>query len=176
MPTIERTLELAPVACYLAANYKDKKALFGGGSAASANQAKLIFAVNKILKKVYDEDPTREGLQVVADYLFELIQKFAFKAANIVDGGGGGQVTPITPTALNYPLVLTGSDFEVDGITYNNPEIVGVNLMIFVSNFSQEWQFAPAFFQYTATGIEIVFAGFDANNYDQIILDRYYNP
>jgi hypothetical protein len=47
--------------------------------------------------------------------------------------------------------------------------------MLFVSNFNEEWQFTPTFFQYTATGIVIVFSGFDANNYDQIILDEYFS-
>jgi hypothetical protein len=114
MPTIARTLELAQVAGYLSANYKTKGALFGGyGQPSSKNQSQLIYMVYTILNKVYTENPTQEGLQAVSDYLYELLQKFAFKAANIVDGGGGGQITPITPT-----LKPDRIEFEVDGTTF----------------------------------------------------------
>ena len=110
MPTIARTLEIAQPSCYLAANYYEKGKLYNYGRPSSVNQSQLIYIVYKILSTVYANDPTRDGLQEVADYLYELCQKFAFKAANIVDGGGGGQVTPITPSGANTmpnPLLLS---------------------------------------------------------------------
>jgi hypothetical protein len=84
---------------------------------------------------------------------------------------GGGSVA-VNPTDI-FPIVLTGADFEPDGVTYNNPDIVGEELTIFVAGYNSEWQYAPTFFSYTATGIEIIASAFDANNYTHIRIDRY---
>ena len=84
---------------------------------------------------------------------------------------GGGSVA-VNPTNI-FPIVLTGDDFEDDGITYNNPDIVGYDLTIFVAGYNSEWQYEPAFFEYTATGIVIVASAFDANNYTNIRIDKY---
>jgi len=164
MPTIARTLELAPVACYLSSNYVSKRKLFGG-TIDSTNPAK-IYNVYKILKKIYDLDPTYDGLQVRCDYLYELMKRWALAAVPIVDGGGGGSVSPITPPAGTdiYPFVITEADFEPDGISYNNADIVGDNLIIFANEYTQQWLVAsPTTFSYTATGIVINIPGFDAN-------------
>lgn len=174
MPSVSRILELAPVSCYLAANFAAKKQLFGGS--VDPTTTTKIYNVYKILKHVYDKDPSYDGLQQRCNYLYELCKKWALGAAAIVDGGGGGSVAPPTPgTATGYPIVVNGSDFEPDGITYVNPDIVGDNIMLFVAGFNQEWHFAPTFFTYNATGFIIVFPGFDANNYDYIIIQNY-NP
>lgn len=100
MPTVQRILELAPTSCRLAKDYKAKRSGLFGGTRAAITQPEWIYAVYKILNKIYTTDPTYEATaqQQVANYLFELCQKFAFKAANIVDGGGGGSIAPITPT------------------------------------------------------------------------------
>lgn len=84
--------------------------------------------------------------------------------AIIPDTGGDGDV------GQSYPFILTGSDFEADGVTYINSSIVGDQLMLFVTGYNQEWQFAPTFFEYTSTGIEIIVSGFDANNFGNIIV------
>lgn len=81
--------------------------------------------------------------------------------------GGGGSST--------FPLVKTAADFESDGVSYNNPAIVGQQLMVYVKNFNQEWQFAPEFFSYTATGIIITYPEFNMANYPSITIQNY-NP
>jgi hypothetical protein len=117
MPTVARILELAPAACYLAANYAARRNGLFGGTAVSNRQSEMIYMVYKVLKEIYDRDNNYAGLQQVANYLYELLQKFAFKAANIVDGGGGGQVAPITPTTLPLPFyfIVDGTTFIADG-------------------------------------------------------------
>jgi hypothetical protein len=79
----------------------------------------------------------------------------------------GGNAEAMSQT---YPFIITGADFEVDGITYNNESIVGDQLMLFVTGYNQEWQFAPTFFEYTSTGIQIVASAFNANNFGNIII------
>lgn len=110
MPTVARILQLAPVACYLASNRTAKGSLFG--PPVDPRLPIAIFMVHKILKKIYDQDPTYTGVRVVADYLYELIQKYAFKAAAIVDNSLGGQVASQTSTVVVQPY-----DFEVGADT-----------------------------------------------------------
>lgn len=86
----------------------------------------------------------------------------------MVDAGGSGSVIP----TQTYPFIITSADFEPDGITYNNPAIVGDQLMLFITGYNQEWQFAPTSFSYTATGIQIDIPGFDAANYGNIIIQK----
>lgn len=263
MPTVARTIQLAPVACYLASNRTARGSLFGPPN--DPRLPILIFMVHKILKKIYDQDPTYEATQqrVVADYLYELIQKYAFKAAAIVDNSLGGQVASQTSTVvvqpydfevsatsfiatgessvtierfrgLNvnfrrggisqnttslgdgssyyawnsatalftiygaatagelfriepdnvggttsitivddtvFPLVITNA-VMTGGTTYDNAAIVGSQYMLFVSGFNSEWQFAGTFFDYTATGFEIIWPGFDAANFGNIIIQK----
>lgn len=171
MPTIARTIELAPVACYLSANYVAKRNGLFGGTVDETNPIK-IYNVYKILKQIYDKDPTYEGLQVRCDYLYELMKRWALAAAAIVDGNNGGSVAPPTPTPGTdiYPFVITSDDFESDGVSYNNADIVGDNLMIFINEWSQQWLLAPDSFVYTSGGIQVVLSGFSANDFDYTIV------
>jgi hypothetical protein len=84
--------------------------------------------------------------------------------------GGATSLTIVDDTV--FPLVITAADFEIDGVTYNNAAIVGSQYMLFVSGFNQEWQFAGVFFDYTVTGFVIIQAGFDANNFGNIIIQK----
>lgn len=175
MPTITRILQLAPTACYLSANYIDKRKLFGG-SLDPMNPIK-IYCTYIVLKHVYDKDPTYDGLQARCNYLYELMKRWALAAAAIVDGNNGGSVAPVTPVQSGiYPFVITSADFEADGKTYINPDIVGDNLMLFINEWTQTWLLAPGAFTYTATGFVInngagqQMEGFNASVYDYTVV------
>lgn len=111
MPTVARILELTPVSCYLANARVAKGSLFG--PPVDPKLPITIYMVYKILKKVYDADPTYTGVRVVADYLYELIQKYAFKAAAIVDNNTGGQIAAPTGVVIPNPY-----DFEVSASSF----------------------------------------------------------
>ena len=69
-----------------------------------------------------------------------------------------------------YPFVITSADFEADGVSYNNPNIVGDNLELFPNQLNQQfWYAGQGLFVYTSTGIRITYAGFDANTQDWTI-------
>jgi hypothetical protein len=116
MPTVARILELAPTCCRLADDHKFKSELFRKVAKSSSNQAVLIYVYWKILNEIYERDNTYE-LQAPANYLWELCQKWAFKAASIVDGGIGGQVTPVTPGGIpaRIEFYVSASSFIADG-------------------------------------------------------------
>lgn len=97
-PTIARILQLAPTSSMLAENSRFKQALFNNVAKSSQHQGTLIYIYWKILNTIYQLDNNYAGLEAPARYLYELEQKYAFRAARIVDGGGGGQVVPVTPS------------------------------------------------------------------------------
>lgn len=121
MPTLARILELTPVAGYLASNDVAKGSLFRGGST-DPRLPGTIYMVYKVVKRIYDEDPVYPNLDIVGNYLYELIQKYAFKAAAIVDGNNGGQIAPPTPGSgapepydFEVPVAATADAPIIDG-------------------------------------------------------------
>lgn len=176
MSTIANTIAVAKVTSVLASRDVARGNLFPTLIRTEARFPLMITTEYMTLEGVYSRVPNYPNLQVAADYVYDLCGKYKLLAQAIVDGGGGGSVAPITPGQDTiYPIVVTGADFEVDGRTYNNPDIVGDNIMLFIGQYSQEEQFAPAFFSYTATGFIINDVSFDANNYPYIVIQKYSN-
>lgn len=141
MPSIQRILEVAPVCCYLSANYVAKRqGLFGG--AVDQNNPTKIYNVYKILKHVYDKDPLYPNLQACANYLWELCKGYTARAAAIVDGGGGGSVAPVTPPAGSLPapidfIVGASSLIPIGGTSVNVPTFIGYTLNFYRGGIAQ---------------------------------------
>lgn len=91
----------------------------------------------------------------------------------IMPDTGGYNVTP-GPTA-QWPIVVNSANFEPDGVTLNDDRIVGNQVMLFVTGFNSEQQFSGTFFDYTATGLVIIWPGFDAANFGNIIIQKFYS-
>jgi hypothetical protein len=175
IPTISETVDIGRVSTYLAANYNARGRLFGGN----------LNRVSEVQIAMYTDalDWATEGAQTdattrnIANYLFWLCGMFAVQAISIIAGGGGGSVTPVNPPVGSiYPFVITSSNFEADGKTYVNEDIVGDNIMLFINEWTQTWLLAPGAFSYTATGFVInngvgqQMEGFDANTNDYTIV------
>lgn len=169
MPTTSEILQLAPISSYLASNAISKGQLFPKNKL-NPILAQQIYAAYFILNKIHSIDPTYPGLDPCAQYLWELMGRYGVQAQSVT--GGGGSVPTPTPSNQNiYPFSITSADFESDGVSYNNPNIVGDNLMIFINQFSQQWLLAgEGYFVYTNQGIQITIAGFDANTQDYTII------
>lgn len=172
LSTISNTIAVAKVTAVLASNEIAIKRAFGKSVRSLERFPLMITTEYMILEGVHSRVPGFANLQLASDYVYDLCGKFKLAAQAIVDGGGGGSIAPVTPPLGTniYPFVITSDDFESDGISYNNPDIVGDNLMIFINEWSQQWLFAPDSFVYTSTGIEIVLNGFDANAQDYTIV------
>lgn len=91
----------------------------------------------------------------------------------IMPDTGGYNVSP-APTA-QWPIVVNSANFEVDGVTLNDSRIVGNQVMVFVTGFSSEQQFSGTFFDYAADGIIIIWPGFNAANFGNIIIQKFYS-
>jgi hypothetical protein len=167
--TVPQIISIAKVSQYLAANDVAKGALFGARKIPLSPV--ILYMERKAVEWMYDLDPTDDTLRLTANYLYSLCRGYNLQAQNIINNGGGGSVSPVTPVEDIFPFIITSPDFESDGISYNNPDIVGVNLSIFINEVSQQWLTASSTtFSYTVTGIQILVPGFDANAADYTIM------
>lgn len=118
-------------------------------------------------------------LRSIANYLFALCGIYGLRAQQIVTGGGV-VVTPSIPgtgvVSTVYPFIITSSDFNADGISYDNPDIVGDNLTIFVNEYAQQWLVAgPTTFSYSSSGLIMNIPGWDSNTQSWTILIQKLN-
>lgn len=109
MPTVSRTLEIAPVCGYLASRDVQNGLSFKG-EFLDPRTPILIYYVYKVLNKIYTEDNSYDGVTPVSNYLYALCSPWYFEASAIVDGGGGGQIPGVTPGGST----VNALDFEVD--------------------------------------------------------------
>lgn len=107
MPTVAYTLQIAPPSQYLASISINNGSLFG--QRLDPLLAQKIFIEYQIINAIYSQDNDYDGIQGAGNYLYTMLSKFAFKAADIVSGSGGS-VAPITPDPTPEPY-----DFEVSG-------------------------------------------------------------
>lgn len=151
-----------------------KKATIGGSVDIDLDMK--LYNTRRDVEYEYAQNPVSSILFPLGNYLLTLMGVYLFQAQQTT--GSGGSISPVTPPTGNsgiYPIVITGADFESDNRTYVNANIVGDNIMLFVAQYNQEWQFAPGFFSYNANGFQINDPSFDANNYPYIIIQNY-NP
>lgn len=159
--TIQQIINIAKVSEYLSANSILRSGLFGSGT--PSYLPSLIRQVRQSVERKYQEDPTDDYLIGNADYLYSLCNRFN-KIAQSVTGGGGSIASQTSTNQGIYPFVITSADFEDDGVSYNNPNIVGDNLELFPNQLNQQfWYAGQGFFVYTSSGIRIIYDGFNAN-------------
>lgn len=165
--TIQQIINIAKVSEYLSANSILRSGLFGSGT--PSYLPSLIRQVRQSVERKYQEDPTDEYLIGNADYLYSLCNRFN-KIAQSVTGGGGSIASQTSTNQGIYPFVITSADFEDDGVSYNNPNIVGDNLELFPNQLNQQfWYAGQGLFVYSSSGIIITYPGFDANTQDWTI-------
>lgn len=174
--TVAEKIEIAQASQFLAANDVAKGGLYGGGI--STRLPRLLYMVRKNVERMYSLNPSAASLTKTANYMYSLCAPFSLRAqailgngGSIAPGGGGGS------TSVIYPIFITSADFESDGVSYNNPDIVGDNLIIFVNEYVQQWLSASgSTFSYTATGIIMNIPDFDANvNSWSIVIEKFNN-
>lgn len=176
--TIPQAISRGDVSIYLCGNDNSIGSVFGGRKAAPGSTVSIAMVTDALRWGYNDGDnsQTEASIRETANYLVWLSGRYGQQAQAILEGSGGGSVIPGGGGNLNgdlFPLVITGLDFESDGVTYINPAIVARNIMLWVSGYDQEWQIAPTFFVYTDTGFKIVADEFDANNFLFIRIDKY---
>jgi hypothetical protein len=177
MPSTTTTTNTAKVSQYLAAVDIMKGGLFG--SKINENWDVDLYMERKAVEWAYDQSATYENIYETTQYLYWLCYK-TNRAQYIINSNTGGELAPVqSPDDCCidlYPIHITQDDFEDDGVSYNNSDIVGDNIMIFVNQVSQTWWFSGGSnpgFVYTSTGIRITIPGFDATLYEyDIVIEK----
>lgn len=158
MPTVSEIIEIAQVSQYLSANAIRRGGLYSSGI--DKRLPRLLYMVRKTVELRYEQDSSDDTLPKTSSYLYALCGKFSLEAQRLLNIGGGGSVSPITPSTTDddiYPIRITADDLDEDG-NYNNPSIVGDNLIVFANDVNQKWWVAGEGFEYTTTGIRITMA------------------
>lgn len=158
MPTIAEIIEIAQVSQYLSANAIRKAPLYS--NSIDRKLPRLLYMVRKTVERRYDQDPDDTTLPATSNYLYALCGRFSLEAQYLLGIGGGGSVSPIVPATTDndiYPIYVKENELTDDG-EYNNPSIVGDNLIIFFNSNNQNFLVAGNGFEYTPTGIKITMA------------------
>lgn len=158
MLTVNDIIDIAKKSQFLSTVSIKQSGLFGGGI--DLQLPRKLYCIRKNVEWLNTLDSDDLSLTETSNYLYALCGRFGLLAQGI--GGGGGSISPVGGKAI-YPFIITSADFQSDGITYLNPDIVGDSLMIFINEWSQQWLTSPDSFIYVAGGIQIVLLGFDAN-------------
>lgn len=169
MPTTAEILGYAEGAGYLANNAIQKSALFNRGRL-NPLLPQQIFGIHYILQKIYDEDPTYEGLYETCLYLWEIMGRYGLQAQGL--SGGGGVVPSPTPNQ-GFPIYITQADFTTATL-YPNTNIFGNNIIIFMNEINR-YLIPNTEFTVAAAGVTITLGGFDATSYDyNLVIEKVY--
>lgn len=129
MPTPIDTINIAKVSQYLASYDVAKGGLFG--ASVTPMLPVILYTERKSLEWLYNIDPSNENLQNVANYVFGLCGSYGLTAQAIISGGGGS-VTPGTPTITPspYQFEVSSSSFIATGeSTKTITSFIGFNLL-----------------------------------------------
>jgi len=126
--SIAEIIELGRASTYLSANYVSKQGLFGGSVIKPVLPVQIAFVTDALDWGNSGGAQTDASLRSTANYAYWLFGKFQLQAQQIIDGDGGGSVTP-TPAGgtLPYPL-----DWE---ITANSSPLKEGDLSATLTNF-----------------------------------------
>jgi hypothetical protein len=172
--TIQEAIDRGNLSTSLATVDNERGSLFSPRLSSPASPRTILMVTDALTWGRDGGAQTDQSLREVANYLIWLCGMYGQQAQFILDSGSsGGSVVPGGSTSGDlFPLVITDEDMT-DGTIYDNPLIVGKNIMLWVSRYSQEWEIAGDFFIYTATGFQIVRADFDAADYRFIRIDKF---
>ncbi len=149
--TVSEIIELGQASTYLSANYVSKQGLFGG-TVIKPTPPNQIAWVTDALRFGYDGGAqTDASLRSTANYLYWLCGKFQLEAQQIINGDGGGSVTPtpaggslvnpldweVGSTATSIaPLAENETSVLLDG-TNGMPDLRGYNIEFTRGNLTQ---------------------------------------
>jgi hypothetical protein len=173
MSTILNTLKVAKVTSFLASADIAKGVLFPNVIRTEPRYPLMITTERIIIEKIFNKDPNYTNLKICADYLYDLCGRYRFAAQAIVDGGGGGSITPVTQPAI-FPLYITQAAFTT-ATFYPNVKLFGNNIIVYLNEINR-YLLPLTEFSYNSLGLTILIDGFDAsvNSYN-LVIEKYTN-
>lgn len=127
--SVIQIINIAKISQYLAAADAAKGSLFGERKIPET--AKILYMERKAVEWLYNLDPTNSSLTGTANYLYSLCRGYNLEAQNILNIGGGGSISPITPSGgLPEPY-----DFEVGVATSPTAPLANGDSSVTLSSF-----------------------------------------
>lgn len=136
MPSPFSTIQINDVSGYLSANAVSRGTLFG--AKLNPQLPLILYMEGKALEWGYQY--SAPNLQAVANYVYAMDYKSGY-AQRIIDGGGGGAITPVNPgipapVPLDF-VVSASSPVETGDVTISIPSFIGYNVDFFRGGISQ---------------------------------------
>lgn len=139
-----------------------KQGLYGGGM--TLDLPRKIYCIRESIQWRYDLDNSDDTLVGTSNYLLALCGRYYLQANAAIIGGGGTVVVPCQPSTDNSSFLNIDSNDFADATHYNNPQIVGKQLLVFANDFGNRFLEEGTEWAYTNTGIVILLPGFDATS------------
>lgn len=133
--SIASIIEIGKVSIYKSANYVAKGALFGGTVIKPIPPVQIAW-VTDALEWGYDGGAqTEQSLRQTGNYAYWLYGKFGLEAQYVIDGAGGGSVTPtpsggLRPNQLNFTVAASGTPILDGETTVTLSDFIGWNLVL----------------------------------------------
>ena len=128
--TIPQILTIAKISQFLCKIEAAKSGLFP--VKIPPNLDELIYMERMAVQYMYGINPSRESLTSAANYLYGLCRQ-NLKAINIMNGGGGGSVSPVTPsnppTPYQFIVAASGNLLNNGDSTVTITSFIGYNLL-----------------------------------------------
>lgn len=174
MRTIETNIKVTEISSYLSNNAVADGGLFPKKQKVNPKLPVILYMGAKVMRKIWENDPTHTQLQKTSDYWYYLSAPFNLIALSILDTGTSGVVVGVSDVSTSntiWKIRISSSDFY-NATEYRNPKIVGRNIEIIDNNIPtilNRPDQAPDF-GYTQYGV--VFYNIDStqNSYDYTLL------
>src|SRR6185503_9845049 len=135
-------IDLGKVSTYLSANYIRRQGLFGGTVIKPTPPVQIAF-VTDALEWGYDGGAqTDASLRSTSNYLYWLCGKFQLEAQQIIDGDGGGSVTPTPaggtlPYPLDWEITADSTPLKEGDLSVTLSQFIGYNIQFTRNNITQ---------------------------------------
>lgn len=103
--TVNQTIAIAKVSCYLSGNDTAAGVLYG--ARLNPDLQRLIYLELRSLEWANLQSDTYMDIEAVANYVYAICGRYSLEATAIIDGDGGGSVAPVTPADAPQPIRFT---------------------------------------------------------------------
>ena len=133
--SIADIIEVGRASTYLSANYTSRASLYGGINIKPVPPVQIAFVTDALDWANDGGAETAASLRSTANYLYWLCGKFQLQAQNIINGAGGGTVSPtpgggLRPNQLNFTVAASGTTFIDGQTTVTLTDFIGWNLVL----------------------------------------------
>lgn len=166
--TTDEAILRGGISVYLAANDNSAGALFGSRLSSPLSSLTIAMVTDALMWGNF-VGQNAINLRELTNYLVWLEGVYGMQAQAIINGGGGGSVTPIPPSGgVLTPITISGSDFA-NTTDWNYSPYAGLQFTVFSNGIARYLTFGDEW-TYTSGGFTILIPGFDSSILDYTLV------